>query len=221
MNVEKALSELKSLHNEKTAAHNIKYGATDTFGVKLGDIRALAKKIKIDNSLAMDLWKTQNADAQLLACLIIDPKTLTIGELDGMASTIHFAHVADWFNAYLLKDHPEKETLRLKWLETDNRWKLRSAWSLTANRIAKSSDGLDLVAILDFLEHEMPNAPAEVQWTMNTALAYIGIYHPKLRERALSLGESMGIYRDFPVSKGCTSPFAPIWINEIVSRQAK
>ena len=102
------------------------------------------------------------------------------------------------------------------------RWaKLRSAWSLTANRIAKSSDGLDLVAILDFLEHEMPNAPAEVQWTMNTALAYIGIYHPKLRERALNLGESMGIYRDFPVSKGCTSPFAPIWINEIVSRQAK
>ena len=27
-----------------------------------------------------------------------------------------------------------------------------------------------------------------------------------------------GVYRDYPVSKGCTSPYAPIWINEMVSR---
>ncbi len=32
-------------------------------------------------------------------------------------------------------------------------------------------------------------------------------------------GVKPGIYRDFPVSKGCTSPFAPIWINEMVKRQ--
>jgi hypothetical protein len=25
--------------------------------------------------------------------------------------------------------------------------------------------------------------------------------------------------REYPVSKGCTSPFAPIWIKEMVSRQ--
>ncbi|PLW90773.1 MAG: DNA alkylation repair protein, partial [Mucilaginibacter sp.] len=29
----------------------------------------------------------------------------------------------------------------------------------------------------------------------------------------------LGIYRDYPVSKGCVSPFAPIWINEMVKRQ--
>jgi hypothetical protein len=32
------------------------------------------------------------------------------------------------------------------------------------------------------------------------------------------VGEKLGIYRDYPVSKGCTSPFAPIWINAMVSR---
>jgi hypothetical protein len=35
------------------------------------------------------------------------------------------------------------------------------------------------------------------------------------------MGEKMGIYRDYPVSKGCTSPFAPIWINEMVGRMEK
>ena len=36
---------------------------------------------------------------------------------------------------------------------------------------------------------------------------------------ALAIGEKLGIYRDYPVSKGCTSPFAPIWIKEMVKRK--
>jgi 3-methyladenine DNA glycosylase AlkD len=78
---------------------------------------------------------------------------------------------------------------------------------------------LDLSALLDRIEAEMPAAPPETQWTMNFALAYIGIHHPALRERALEIGETLGIYRDYPTPKGCTSPFAPLWINEMVRRQ--
>lgn len=55
---------------------------------------------------------------------------------------------------------------------------------------------------------------------MNSALAQIGINFPKHRKRAIDIGESLGIYRDYPVSKGCTSPFAPVWINEMVRRKA-
>jgi 3-methyladenine DNA glycosylase AlkD len=65
----------------------------------------------------------------------------------------------------------------------------------------------------------MAAASPEVQWTMNNTLAGIGIHFPKHRKRAIAIGEKLGIYRDFAVSKGCTSPFAPIWIHAIVSRQ--
>ena len=41
----------------------------------------------------------------------------------------------------------------------------------------------------------------------------------KHRKRALAIGESLGVYRDYPTSKGCTSPFVPIWVNEMVRRQ--
>jgi len=75
--------------------------------------------------------------------------------------------------------------------------------------------------LLDRLEKEMGSAPPEVQWTMNYCLAGIGIHHPKLRKRALAIGEKLGIYRDYPCAKGCTSPFAPIWIEEMVKRQAE
>lgn len=56
-------------------------------------------------------------------------------------------------------------------------------------------------------------------WTMNNTLVAIGIHHPKLRKRATAIGEKLGIYRDYPVSKDCMSPFAPIWSDYMVSRQ--
>ena len=88
-----------------------------------------------------------------------------------------------------------------------------------AGKIAKGAEGIDLEKLLDKIENQMPAALPEIQWTMNTALAYTGIYHPKHRKRAIDIGNKLDIYRDYPVSKGCTSPFAPIWINEMVSRQ--
>ena len=91
---------------------------------------------------------------------------------------------------------------------------VRAGWSLTSGRITRVPEGIDIPAILDRIEKEMPKVAPEIQWTMNTALAQIGINHADYRERALAIGEKLGIYRDYPVSKGCTSPFAPIWINE-------
>lgn len=220
MTVKEILTTLKSLGNEKTFAHNAKNGAgKDQFGVKLGDIRTLANKIKADHALALDLWETGNVEARLLATLIIQPKKLSAKALDDMVKSIDFVQEADWFNAYVLKDHPEKEPLREKWMASKNVWAGRSGWSLTSGRIAREPEGLDLVAILDRIESEMPTAASEVQWTMNSTLAQIGIHFPKLRKRAIDIGETLGIYRDYPVSKGCTSPFAPIWIKEMVSRK--
>jgi 3-methyladenine DNA glycosylase AlkD len=55
---------------------------------------------------------------------------------------------------------------------------------------------------------------------MNNTLAGIGIHHPEHRARALAIGEALGVYRDYPTPRGCTSPFAPIWIGEMVRRAA-
>jgi len=214
------LKQLKALGNAATRAHNAKWGADDNqFGVKHGDLRALAKKVPVDHRLAMSLWKTGNVDAQLLAALLIKPKDLSAKEVDRLVRSIGFAHVADWFISYVVKQHPDKETLRQQWMADDDRWAARAGWSLTAERVVKGPDGLDLPALLDRIESEMSNADPVVQWTMNSTLAEIGIHFPKLRKRAVAIGERLGIYQDYPVSKGCTSPFAPIWISAMVSRK--
>lgn len=221
MVLKEALAQLEALGNEKMRAQNKKNGADDRqFGVRLGDIRKVAKEIKTNHELALALWETENIDARLLAILLLKPKLLSSEALDCMVRAGNFVQVADWLNAYVVSNHPEKETLRQKWMTDENPWAARAGWNLTADRAAKSPAGLDLPALLDRIETEMANAAPEVQWTMNSCLATIGIHFPELRERALSIGETLGVYRDYPVSKGCTSPFAPIWINEMLRRQS-
>ena len=226
MNLKETLAKLESLGDEKRRAWNIKNGAGKLkhFGVPTGDIRTLAKKIKTDHALALELWKTLNIDAQLLALLLMKPKELSPKELDKMVRQATFAWVADWFNAYIVKEQPDadKESLRVKWMEDDDGWAARAGWNLTASKINKGSKdaaAFDLPALLKRIESEMPAAAPETQWTMNAALAAIGINFPKHRKRAIAIGEKLGIYRDYPCSKGCTSPFAPIWINEMVKRR--
>ncbi len=220
MTVKEALKELKALGDAKVRAQNAKTGAGDNqFGVSLGDIRLLAKKIKTNHELALSLWDTGNVDAQFLSTLLIQPKKLPAKEMDRLVRSVTFSRVADWLIAYVVRQHPDKEALRRDWMAADDRWAARAGWDLTAERVAKSPDGLDVPALLARLEAEMADARPEVQWTMNNTLATIGIHFPKHRKRAIAIGEKLGIYRDYPVSKGCTSPFAPIWINFMVSRQ--
>jgi 3-methyladenine DNA glycosylase AlkD len=220
MTVKDALKQLKALGNEKVRAQNAKNGAGDNqFGVKHGDIRVLAKKIGPSHELGMSLWETGNVDAQLLAILLLKPKSLSAEEVDGMVKSVAFAWVADWLNSYVVKQHPHKEALREQWMTTKDRWTARAGWSLTSERVQKSPEGLDVPALLDRIESEMGSADPVVQWTMNGTLAGIGIHFAKHRKRAIAIGEKLGVFRDYPTSKGCTSPFAPIWINAMVSRQ--
>ena len=220
MTCAEVLNRLESLGNEKLRKLNAKSGAGDNqFGVKMGDIRTIAKEIKQDDSLAKELWATGNLEAMLLATLILKPKKLTIDELEAMVRAVTCSQLADWLNSYVVKHHPDKELLRQKWMHSTHPMEARSGWSLTAERIDRYSEGLDLGALLDRIENEMAGAPPESQWTMNFFLAGIGINFPEHRERAIAIGEKLGIYRDYPVSKGCTSPFAPIWIREMVGRQ--
>ena len=221
MNTDDILAEFEASGSERLRAQNARHGVDQRqFGVKMGDIRAMAKRIKKNHPSAMDLWSRGYFESQMLALLILNPRELTVEDMDGMVQSIRSPQVADWFGTNVSKKHPDKEQARQIWMVSDHSWALRAGWSLTAERIAKDADGLNLEALLERIATEMPTASPQVQWMMNTALAFIGIHHAALREQAVTLGERMGIYRDYPTPKGCTSPFAPIWIAEMVRRQA-
>lgn len=220
MTIDEVLAELEALGDEKRRAYNLKQGAGEQqFGVKNGDLRQIAKRTGKDHDLALELWASGHLEARMLATLIVTPKKLSSDQLDAMVREASYPWLADWLNSYVVAKHPEREALREGWMDADDPMAARAGWNLTASRVAKDAEGLDLSGLLDRLEAEMGEAPEAAQWTMNTTLGHIGIHHPELRERAVAIGEALGVYRDYPVSKGCTSPFVPLWVAEMVSRQ--
>ena len=127
MTLKETLKQLQALGTAKVRAQNAKSGAGDNqFGVSLGDIRVLAKKIRTHHPLALSLWATGNVDAQFLATLLIQPKQLSAQEMDRMVRSVIFVRVADWLNAYVVRQHSDKEALRRDWMAAANRWAARA-----------------------------------------------------------------------------------------------
>ncbi len=218
--VDEILQRLKESGMEKVRIQNTKRGAGENqFGVRLGDIRKLAKKVKKSLPLALELWDTNNIDSRFLSLLLIHPKDLTVEKMTSLVTSIGFDRVSDWFNSYIAKKHPNHEELRIKWMESENSMAARASWFLTAEKIKKNPTDLNIEQLLNRLEEDMGTADPLVQWTMNLALVEIGINFPTFRERSITIGNKLGLYKDYPVPKGCLSPFAPIWIKEMVSRQ--
>lgn len=214
--LDRALAELAALEDPKMRAANEKRG--DDHGMNLSRLRALAKTIKIDHPLAQELWATGETPARLLALLVCRPKDFSADELDAMLRETDPPKVNDWFVNYIAKKTPLAEEMRLRWFDDADPTVAAAAWSLTSVRVVKDPDGLDLDRLLDLIEAQMKDAPARPQWSMNETLAQIGIHHPDLRERALAIGDRLQVLADYPTAPGCTSPFAPIWIGEMVRR---
>jgi 3-methyladenine DNA glycosylase AlkD len=215
--VGEVLAELASLEDPKMRAVNERHG--DDHGVNLTKLRAVAKRLKTQHDLAGRLWDTDDTAARLVALLVCRPKEYSAAELDTMLRQARAPKVHDWLVNYVVKKSPHVEELRVAWFDDADPVVASAGWALTTTRVQKSPEGLDLEGLLDLIEAEMTDAPDRLQWAMNECLANIGIFHPEHRARALDIGERLEVLKDYPTPPGCTSPFAPAWIGEIVRRR--
>ena len=215
--VAEVTAELAALDDPKIRAVNERHG--DDHGVNLGKLRAIAKRLKTQQDLARELWATGDSAARLLALLICRPKAYGRDELDAMLREARTPKVHDWLVNYVVKKSPHAEPLRLAWSADPDPVVASAGWALTTERVARNPDGLDLAGLLDVIEAQMAGAPERLQWAMNHCLAQIGIEHAAYRDRAIGIGERLGVLKDYPTPPGCTSPYAPAWINEMVRRQ--
>ncbi|MFF4240906.1 DNA alkylation repair protein [Actinomadura geliboluensis] len=215
--VGEVMAELAALDDPKIRAVNEKHG--DDHGVNLGKLRAIAKRLKTQQDLACRLWETSDSAARLLALLICRPKAFERDRLDAMVREARTPKVHDWLVNYVVKKSRHAEELRLAWFADPDPAVATAGWALTTERVTKKPDGLDLPGLLDIIEAQLKDAPERLQWAMNACLAQIGIDHAEHRARAIGIGERLEVLKDYPTPPGCTSPFAPIWINEIVRRR--
>jgi 3-methyladenine DNA glycosylase AlkD len=189
------------------------------------EIRALAKQLGKSSELAADLWMRGGFSARMLSLLILDLKTVDVAYVDMLLADIEAtdgreqSQLLDWMIANVIMKKAPLKAETEKWRSARSTLRQRVFWSVQARSIRGGNQAAN-EKLLENIEQELATADEKVQWNMNWCAAQIGIADERLRNRCIALGERLGLYRDYPVSKGCTSPFLPVWIGSVVGKKA-
>lgn len=186
---------------------------------KLGDLRKIAKDIKKDHELAMELWSTEEVLPRLLAILIMDKKLLSqdvLNKLDKDMQTHSFVernNLMDWLMANQLTKDKKNIVLMESWENSPSALQRRAFWYYQGRLRWTGQTPPDNTAdLLSALEANITQEEPEVQWAMNFTAGWIGVYDEKNRARCIKLGERTGLYKDEIVAKGCTPSYLPEFI---------
>lgn len=195
---------------------------------KLGDLRKIAKEIKKDHELAMELWSTEEYLPRLLAILIMDKKLLShdvLDKLDQDMQTHTFDernNLMDWLMANQLTKDKKTIALIESWESSPSALQRRTFWYYQARlRWTGQAPPDNTEDLLTAIEANIAQEEPEVQWAMNFIAGWIGVYDPKYRARCIKLGEETGLYKGEMVSKGCTPNYLPEFIAIEVNKRTK
>ncbi|PIC56488.1 hypothetical protein CSV80_14685 [Sporosarcina sp. P12(2017)] len=196
---------------------------------KLGDLRKIAKDIKKDHELAMELWSTEEFLPRLLAILIMDKKLLSqdvLNKLDQDMQNHSFDernYLMDWLMANQLAKDKKKIAWMESWQNSPSALQRRTFWYYQGRLRWTGQTPPDNTAdLLSALEANIMQEEPEVQWAMNFTAGWIGVYDENNRARCIKLGEKTGLYKGEKVSKGCTPNYLPEFITiEVNKRQSK
>ena len=91
MTVQEVMKELEAMATPSTKKTLVNHGAREPFfGVKIGDMKVLQKKIKKHYELSLGLYDTGNSDAMYFAGLIADEKQMTKADLNKWAKAAYW-----------------------------------------------------------------------------------------------------------------------------------
>ena len=200
----------------------------NTENTKLGDLRTIAKEIKKDHELAMELWSTGLYFARQLAILIMDKKLLSQEVINQLDQDINKhledekLQLIDWLMANQLAKDKKTVALMESWKNSKSSLQRRIFWYHQARlRWVGQTPPSNTDELLSFIEKEIENEVPEVQWAMNFTAAQIGVYQQEYRKRCIALGERTGLYKDEMVAKNCTPNYLPDFINIQVAKLKK
>ena len=199
-------------------AENI-YAQINPKTTKLGDLRKMAKAIKKDHELAMELWATGEFLPRKLAILVMDKKLLTQGFIDQLDQDIQQhvlaeqSQLMDWLMANQLSKDKKTIALMESWENSPSVLQRRTFWYYQARlRWTGQTPPPNSDSLLTSIEAHMAKEEPAVQWAMNFTAGQIGTYEAEFRSRCIALGEQIGLYKDEVVAKGCTPNYLPDFI---------
>lgn len=220
--VDQVMKELKKKGSEQTRKIFAKHGAPENmFGVKVADLKIIAKKIKGNQELALELFDTGNGDAMYLAGMVADGTAMTRKQLETWAKKSNWQMVSEYTVAWVASESKHNRELALKWIDAKKEHVASSGWTTYGGIVAITPDeDLDLKeikALLKRVEKEIDGAPNRVRYTMNGFVIAVGGYVAPLLKNAKATAKRLGKVAVEMNGTACKVPEALPYIEKIES----
>ncbi len=214
------MKSLEEMGNPGTKKIFIKHGAKEPiFGVKVGDLKIIQKKVKKNQELSLELYDTGNGDAMYLAGLIADEKQVTKEQLNDWAKKADWYSISEYTVPWLAADAGLGWDVGLDWIKSGKENIASSGWSALSNHVSlEKSPELDtgkIKELLEQVEKDIHSAQNRVRYTMNGFVLAVGCYVPELSEQAIAIAEKIGKVDVEMGGTACKVPFAPDYIRKV------
>lgn len=221
--VEAILAELKPLGKESIKRVLIKHGAKEPFfGVKIGDLKKIQKRIKRDYQLALDLYDTGISDAMYLAGLIADDARMTKKDLQRWIKRAHWSMISEYTIPWVAAGSPHGHDLALEWIDSKQEAIAAAGWNTLCGLVSIKDDAdLDLPELKQLLQRvqkTIHDAPDRVRYCMNCFVIAVGTYVKELTELAKRTAEKIGNITCDMGDTACKVPAAFEYIEMVEKR---
>lgn len=219
------LKELEQMGSATTRNTLLKHGMQEnSFGVKVGDMKTIVKRIKKDYRLAIDLFNSGNSDAMYLAGLIGDETKMTKADLNKWAKKSPWYMISEHTVPFVAAESPYGWELALEWINSNRENVATTGWA-TLSLIASITpdDKLDIKALdklLDIIAKDIHQSPNRVRHTMNGFVIAIGGYVAPLTAKAKAVAKKIGKVQVNMGQTACKVPDATEYIQKMENNNA-
>ena len=162
-------------------------------GVRIPDLRRLAREIGTDHSLALSLWRTNVHEARIIASMIDDPAKVTERQMEAWAGVFDSWDLCDQCCGNLFDRTPFAYRKALEWSGRDEEFVKRAGFALMAWAAVhdKTADDRVFLEFLPIVEREADDDRNFVRKAVNWSLRQIGKRNRGLHRAAVAVARSL------------------------------
>ena len=209
------LADLKSKGKENTRKIYARHGmaADRVYGVSVAEMKLIAKTIKKQQALALDLYASGIMDAMYLAGMVADGAQMTSKQINDWANGAdHMQMIAEYTVPWVTVENPQARDLALEWIQSKKEHVASAGWTTLSGLVALKPDAeLDLKQIeslLNTVVKEIRTAPNRVRYTMNGFIIAVGSYVKPLLKQAKAAAAKVGAVQVEMGETACEVPLA-------------
>ena len=194
------VAELKRLGTKKTRDGMARYAipSDNAFGVPVGQIRDLGKRLGRNHELAQALWDTGWYEARMLATFVDEPDLVTPAQMDRWCRDFDNWAICDTACFHLFDKTPHAFKKVSQWSKRKDEFVKRSAFALLASLALhdKKLDDAPFLKCLPLIEQAATDDRNFVKKGVSWALRGIGHRNPALKASALALSQRLAESKD-------------------------